>query len=57
MKAKRSENRQRTALVVLRMLPSERQALDRAANERGISVSELVRASVLAEIGASMPVA
>lgn len=46
----RSEQRQRTALVALRMLPTERDALCAAARERGVSISELVRASVLAEI-------
>jgi uncharacterized protein (DUF1778 family) len=49
----RSEQRQRTALIALRMLPSERDALHAAARQRGISISELVRASVLAEIGNS----
>ncbi|KRD07780.1 hypothetical protein ASE48_10105 [Mycobacterium sp. Root265] len=47
---KRSEQRQRTALVALRMLPAERDALHAAAQARGISISELVRTSVLAEI-------
>jgi uncharacterized protein (DUF1778 family) len=46
----RSEQRQRTALVAIRMLPAERDALSAAAKHRGVSVSELVRASVLAEI-------
>lgn len=47
---KRSEQRQRTALVALRMLPAERDALHAAAQARGVSISELVRASVFAEI-------
>lgn len=46
----RSEKRQRTALVALRMLPAERDALHAAAKRRGVSISELVRSSVLAEI-------
>lgn len=46
----RSERRQRTALVALRMLPAERDALHAAAQKRGVSISELVRASVFAEI-------
>ncbi|WP_371454765.1 hypothetical protein [Mycobacterium sp. GA-1841] len=46
----KSEQRQRTALVALRMLPAERDALSAAAKRRGVSVSELIRASVLAEI-------
>lgn len=49
-RAPRSEQRQRTALIALRMLPSERDALHAAAEKRGISVSELVRASVFADI-------
>lgn len=48
----RSEQRQRTALIALRMLPSERDALYAAARHRGVSLSELVRATVLAEIAA-----
>jgi hypothetical protein len=46
----KSEQRQRTALVALRMLPAERDALSAAAKQRGVSISELVRASVFAEI-------
>ena len=46
----RSEQRQRTALVALRMLPSEREALDAAARQRGVSLSEFIRTSALAEI-------
>lgn len=49
-RAPRSEQRQRTALVALRMLPAERDALHAAARARGISISELVRTSVFAEI-------
>ncbi|WP_412176936.1 plasmid mobilization protein [Mycobacterium heckeshornense] len=47
---KRSERRQRTALIALRVLPRERDQLYEAARARGVSVSELIRASVLAEI-------
>ncbi|MDC8973996.1 plasmid mobilization protein [Mycobacterium marinum] len=49
-RAPRSEQRQRTALIALRMLPAERDALHAAAKQRGVSISELVRASVFAEI-------
>lgn len=44
-----SERRQRTAVVVVRLLPAEREALQAAANQRGVSISELVRSSALAE--------
>ena len=44
-----SERRQRTAVVAVRLLPAEREALQAVANRRGVSVSELVRASALAE--------
>lgn len=46
-----SERRQRTAMVALRLLPAERDAVRAAAELRGVSVGELCRASVLAEIG------
>lgn len=46
----KSEQRQRTALIALRMLPAERDALTAAAKQRGVSVSELIRASVLSDI-------
>lgn len=44
-----SERRQRTALIAVRLLPAERDALQVVATRRGVSVSELVRASALAE--------
>ncbi|WP_439116882.1 plasmid mobilization protein [Mycolicibacter arupensis] len=47
----KSERRQRTALVALRLLPAEHDALAAVAKRRGVSISELLRASVLAEIG------
>lgn len=47
----RSERRQRTDLVALRLLPDEHQAVRDAATDLGVSVSELVRSSVLNKIG------
>jgi predicted HicB family RNase H-like nuclease len=44
---RRSEQRQRTALVALRFLPEEHQQLVDAARARGISLSELIRDSAL----------
>ena len=44
---KRSEARQRTELVALRLLPDEREMLQAAARARNISLSELIRASAL----------
>jgi hypothetical protein len=52
---RRSEQRQRTALVALRLLPEERERLAAAAQDRGISLSELLRTSAL-EAVASDPV-
>lgn len=49
---RRSEQRQRTALVALRLLPEERDQLFRAAQDRGVSVSELVRTSAMAAVAA-----
>jgi len=43
----RSESRQRTALVALRLLPHERDSLARAAHSRGITLSELIRSSAM----------
>ncbi len=43
----RSESRQRTALVALRLLPNERDMLAEAAHSRGITLSELIRSSAL----------
>lgn len=47
-----SETRQRTAVVALRLLPHEREALDSVAQARGVSISELVRSSALQQIDA-----
>jgi len=44
---KRSEARQRTKLVALRLLPGERDQLAAAARRRKISLSELLRSSAL----------
>lgn len=44
---KRSESRQRTALVALRFLPHERDKLAEAARLRGMTLSELIRSSVM----------
>lgn len=43
----RSESRQRTALVALRLLPDERDKLAEAAHSRGITLSEFIRSSAL----------
>jgi hypothetical protein len=43
----RSESRQRTALVALRLLPNERDKLAEAAHSRGITLSEFIRSSAL----------
>ncbi len=48
---RRSESRQRTAMVALRLLPAERDHLSAAARDRQVSVSELIRASVLGATG------
>jgi hypothetical protein len=58
----RSESRQRTALVAVRLLPQERDMLAETARSRGITLSELIRASAMraarapaAEAGARLP--
>jgi hypothetical protein len=43
----RSESRQRTALVALRLLPNERDKLAEAAHSRGMTLSEFIRSSAL----------
>ena len=43
----RSESRQRTALVAVRLLPQERDVLAETARSRGITLSELIRASAM----------
>ena len=44
---KRSEARQRTELVALRLLPGELAMLQAAAHHRNVSLSELIRSSAL----------
>jgi hypothetical protein len=44
---KRSESRQRTAVIVLRLLLQERDALAEAAHDRGITLSKLVRSGAM----------
>jgi hypothetical protein len=58
----RSESRQRTALVAVRLLPAERDVLAKTARSRGITLSEFIRASAMrsasapaAEAGARLP--
>jgi len=46
-KSPRSEQRQRTALVALRLLPEEHALLLSAARKRGVSLSELLRTSAI----------
>jgi len=43
----RSESRQRTALVAVRLLPQERDVLAKTARSRGITLSEFIRASAM----------
>lgn len=43
----RSESRQRTALVAVRLLPQERDALVKTAQSRGVTLSEFIRASAI----------
>jgi uncharacterized protein (DUF1778 family) len=45
--SKHSEQRQRTSLIALRMLPAERAALEAAARNHHVSLSEFIRASAL----------
>ncbi len=48
---KRSESRQRTVVVALRLLPHERDALADTARSRGISLSELIRSGAMQASG------
>jgi hypothetical protein len=48
----RSETRQRTAVVALRLLPAERDVLAAAARARNISLSEYIRASAMKAVRA-----
>ena len=50
---KRSEARQRTELVAIRLLPGERDQLTQAAQNRNISLSELIRRSALEAVTAT----
>lgn len=43
-----SETRRRTAVVVVRLLPSEREALMAAARSRGVGVSAVLRSALAA---------
>jgi Mobilization protein NikA len=44
----RSEQRQRTELVAVRLLPCEREQLAAAAARRGVGISTLIREAALA---------
>jgi predicted DNA-binding protein (UPF0251 family) len=46
----RSENRQRTELTAVRLLPQERLELDEAAKNRGVSVGEFLRQALRNEL-------
>jgi uncharacterized protein (DUF1778 family) len=43
----RSESRQRTALVAVRLLPQERDMIAQSARSRGVTLSEFIRASAV----------
>jgi mobilization protein NikA len=43
----RSESRQRTALVAVRLLPQERDVLAKTARSRGVTLSEFIRTSAM----------
>ncbi|MGB6454680.1 MAG: hypothetical protein WBH47_09345 [Streptosporangiaceae bacterium] len=43
----RSESRQRTALVAVRLLPEERDTLAQSARSRGVTLSEFIRSSAM----------
>lgn len=47
MPRRRSESRQRTALVAVRLLPRERDMLADQARSRGVSLSEFIRSSAM----------
>jgi uncharacterized protein (DUF1778 family) len=47
---KRSEKRQRTKRITLRLLPAERAALELAADQAHISLAEYVRSSALQQV-------
>ncbi|WP_425304642.1 plasmid mobilization protein [Amycolatopsis vancoresmycina] len=50
-RSRRSEQRQRTALVALRLLPEERELLESTARSRGMSLSEFLRVSAMSAVG------
>jgi len=50
---RRSESRQRTALVAVRLLPRERDMLAETARSRGVSLSEFIRSSAMLTASAS----
>jgi hypothetical protein len=47
----RSESRQRTSLVAVRLLPQERDVLTESARSRGVTLSEFIRASAMGRAG------
>ncbi len=47
MSRRRSESRQRTALVAVRLLPRERDMLAETARSHGVSLSEFIRSSAM----------
>jgi hypothetical protein len=47
----RSESRQRTALVAVRLLPQERDVLAQSARSRGVTLSEFIRSSAMRTAG------
>jgi uncharacterized protein (DUF1778 family) len=49
---RRSESRQRTALVAVRLLPHERDMLSETARSRGVTLSEFIRSSAMRTAGA-----
>ena len=49
----RSESRQRTALVAVRLLPQERDVIAQSARSRGVTLSEFIRASAMGSAGMS----
>jgi hypothetical protein len=48
---RRSESRQRTALVAIRFLPHERDMLFETARSCGVSLSEFIRSSAMSNAG------
>jgi uncharacterized protein (DUF1778 family) len=53
---KRSESRKRTALVAVRLLPAEREALSAVAQSSGMSLSEFIRSSAMRTAALRRPV-